>query len=77
MRARSRRAFFKRTSVSVWARRAAARLASATRSAARWVVSSRRASTWPSATSIPSSTSTSEILPVIFDDTVASRRAVT
>ena len=39
--------------------------------------SSSRASTWPSRTAMPSSTFTSMTLPVIFDETVARRRAVT
>ena len=39
--------------------------------------SSSRASTWPSRTAMPSSTFTSTTLPVIFDETVARRRAVT
>ena len=44
---------------------------------ARTCASSSRASTWPSFTAMPSSTLTSITLPVIFDDTVARRRAVT
>ena len=57
--------------------RADSTCASASASAARGVESSSRASTWPSFTAMPSSTFTSMTLPVIFDDTVARRRAVT
>ena len=47
------------------------------RAPARICASSSRASTWPFLTAMPSSTITSTTLPVIFDETVARRRAVT
>ena len=51
--------------------------ASARRKLACTLVSSNRANTWPALAFMPSSTSTSTTLPVILDETVASRRAVT
>jgi len=63
--------------ISTVTRCAAASCASASaRLCAVWR-SSRRARTCPFSTFIPSSTSTSTTFPVTFDDTVASRRAVT
>ena len=67
----------RRTSFSFTARMLAACCALASASAARAVESSSRASTSPCLTAFPSSTFTSTTLPVIFDDTVARRRAVT
>ena len=72
-----RRACARWTSFSFTALRADSACATASASAAFGVESSSRASTWPSVTAMPSSTFTSTTLPVIFDDTVARRRAVT
>src|SRR5690606_6007154 len=57
--------------------RAWSRGACACASAARWVVSSRRAMISPSSTRRPSSIESSTTRPVIFDETVACRRATT
>ena len=66
-----------RTSLSRTLRRAASACAMASASDARNWASSSRASTCPSLMAMPSSTFTSTTLPVIFEETVARRRAVT